>query len=83
MEPLMKTVRRLFALGTLLTVAGCSTPAICDQACQAWEDTCGYSDYTYSQCTAECFADQDWSQAYADCVTVASTCSEIELICDA
>ncbi len=65
-----------------LALAGCSTPQICDQSCQAWDSTCGYSDYTYEHCRSECSADADWTQSYADCVVSADSCSEIEIVCE-
>ncbi len=65
----------------LLLAAGCSTPAICQDACRAWDRECGYSDYDQEACEDDCARDGDWTRGYADCVQAADGCFEVEA-CD-
>jgi hypothetical protein len=61
-----------------LSAAGCSTDAICTEACNAWESKCSYSDYDFDVCFDDCKFEADWSQTYADCVTAAGNCGIVE-----
>lgn len=67
----------LLTLGAL-GATSCSTDEICSKACRAWEDKCGYSDYTYDICFRDCKDEGDWSQGYADCCARAGTCWAVE-----
>ena len=53
----------------------------CDRACAVWETECGYTDYTYDICFADCKADGDWGPIYVSCLEDANDCGDVEL-CD-
>lgn len=71
------TVTITCLLALTITVAGCSTDAICERACDAWEGCWGYD-----ECWDDCKADGDWDSGYADCCEDnAGDCYDLDIIC--
>lgn len=60
------------------TSTGCSTEALCDEACEYWTSCTQVAgntlNYSWDECISDCESDGDWSRSYVNCLSEQTTC---------